>query len=436
MRSDGSTDREDTLMFAWMLWTVLGLLVWFSVSVPLGIGVGHLIRVGSSEPNQQPVLKVVPNEQPAQNGSRATTDDRPRVLIVDDEPSLRSLVRTTLAESDLEVREAETAEEAAEIVAGWRPSLVLLDVALPGADGLSLCRQLKENSGTEAPAVLLLTGSDLSQTAARVAGADALLRKPFSPLELVSVLERLVGRGSVGLSRLRAVKAGDAGATQQLNLYARDLGELLALERVRRTQLEQAYHQTIESLARALEWKDAATAGHALRVQRYALQLAAAVDPGLLADPSAEAGFLLHDVGKIAIPDSILRKRGPLTPSEQNLMRQHTLIGSELLAGIPLLAGQGLGVVRSHHERWDGAGYPDGLAEEEIPPAARIFAVADALDAMTSDRPYRKALRWETAAEEIAAQRGRHFDPDVVDAFAALSVTLEGMHAEFDRVVA
>jgi ribonuclease P protein subunit RPR2 len=419
----------------WVLWTFLGLLTWGLISFPLAMGVGHVIRTASAEPEQAatpPVLRSVEGrEAQAWNG----TEGRPRVLVVDDESSLRTLVQTTIGHSDLEVREAESAEQAAALVASWRPSVVVLDVGLPGLDGLSFCRQLKEERADEAPAVVLLTGTELSHTAARVAGADALLRKPFSPLELMGVLERLLGR-TVGSSSLREPRLREVRPDEQLNLYARDLGELLALERMRRSQLEQAYRQTIESLASALEWKDAATGGHALRVQRYALQLAAAVDPGLLGDPSVEAGFLLHDVGKIAIPDSILRKRGPLTESEQNLMRRHTLIGSELLAGIPLLEGEGLGVVRSHHERWDGAGYPDGLAGEEIPSAARIFAVADALDAMTSDRPYRKAMPWHSAAEELAAQSGRHFDPTVVDVFDALSPALEGMRDEFERVVA
>jgi response regulator RpfG family c-di-GMP phosphodiesterase len=423
-------------MSGWALWTVLGLLAWLVLSFPLGAGVGRLIRVGSAEPKGKASLAALSAREPGDTGLLSMSVSTPRVLVVDDDPSLRLLLRTTMAESDLEVREAGSAEQAATLVASWRPSLVILDVGLPGLDGVSFCRQLKETYQEQAPAVVLLTGTDVSPAAARVAGADALLRKPFSPLELVGTLERLLGRSAAGSEVSDEPTLREARSGEQLDLYARDLGELLALERMRRSQLEQAYRQTIESLARALEWKDAATGGHALRVQRYALQLAAAADPALLGDPSVEAGFLLHDVGKIAIPDSILRKRGPLTPSEQNLMRRHTLIGSELLTGIPLLAGEGLGVVRSHHERWDGAGYPDGLAGEEIPAAARVFAVADALDAMTSDRPYRKALPWHAAAEEIEAQRGRHFDPEVVDAFTALNPTLEGMRAAFERVVA
>jgi response regulator RpfG family c-di-GMP phosphodiesterase len=417
-------------MHGWVLWTFVGILSWVVLALPLGVGVGRAIRVGSAEPQGRADLAALARPVGAA-AILSVAPSSPRVLVVDDDPSLRLLLRATMAESDLEVREAESAEQAATLVASWRPTLVILDVGLPGLDGVSFCRQLKEEYAEQAPAVVLLTGTDLSPTTARVAGADALLRKPFSPLELVGTIERLLGRDrGADEPMLREARAGG-----QLDLYARDLGQLLALERVGRSQLEQAYRQTIESLARALEWKDAATGGHALRVQRYAIQLAAAADPSLLEDPSVEAGFLLHDVGKIAIPDSILRKRGPLTDSEQTLMRRHTLIGSELLAGIPLLAGQGLGVVRSHHERWDGAGYPDGLAREAIPSAARIFAVADALDAMTSDRPYRKALPWHAAAEEIEAQSGRHFDPQVVEAFSALSPALESMRETFvDRV--
>jgi cyclic di-GMP phosphodiesterase len=156
---------------------------------------------------------------------------------------------------------------------------------------------------------------------------------------------------------------------------------------------------------------------HSQRVQRYATELASAVDPALLDDPAIEYGFLLHDVGKIGIPDQILTKPGALTTHERRLMETHTVLGEQVLSGVAFLQNEGVRVVRSHHERWDGSGYPDGRVREEIPLPARIFAVADALDAMTSDRPYRRALPWEHAAEEIAAQSGRQFDPAVVDAF-------------------
>jgi HD-GYP domain-containing protein (c-di-GMP phosphodiesterase class II) len=134
-------------------------------------------------------------------------------------------------------------------------------------------------------------------------------------------------------------------------------------------------------------------------------------------DQSTPYGFLLHDVGKIGIPDGILQKPGPLSPAERRRMQTHTVLGEAMLSGVAFLKGEGLKIVRSHHERWDGRGYPDGLAKGEIPLGARIFAVADALDAMTSHRPYRRAMSWEAARTEILAQRKRQFDPDVVDGF-------------------
>jgi HD-GYP domain-containing protein (c-di-GMP phosphodiesterase class II) len=139
---------------------------------------------------------------------------------------------------------------------------------------------------------------------------------------------------------------------------------------------------------------------------------------------------MLHDVGKIGIPDRILQKPGPLTDPERRLMQTHTILGEQLLRGVSFLQGGGLQVVRSHHERWDGRGYPDGLARTEIPIAARIFAVVDALDAMTSDRPYRRALSWAAAGRELAAQSGRQFDPSVVDAFRSRERTLRRIRRE------
>ncbi len=178
-----------------------------------------------------------------------------------------------------------------------------------------------------------------------------------------------------------------------MQLYAQDLRHLLELERGQRALLQHAYRQTVGALAAALESKDIGTGAHSHRVLRYATELARAVDPSLLEEPSVEYGFLLHDIGKIGIPDHILRKRGPLTSSERSLLETHTVLGEQMLAGVPLLSGSGLRIVRSHHERWDGDGYPDRLAANAIPLGARVFAVADTLDAMTSDRPYRKATR-------------------------------------------
>jgi HD-GYP domain-containing protein (c-di-GMP phosphodiesterase class II) len=138
----------------------------------------------------------------------------------------------------------------------------------------------------------------------------------------------------------------------------------------------------------------------------------------------------LHDIGKIGIPDHILQKRGPLTPSERSLLETHTILGEQMLSGVPLLSGSGLRIVRSHHERWDGNGYPDRLAADAIPLGARVFAVADTLDAMTSDRPYRKPVAWDDAVAEIAGESARQFDPDVVEAFKRQEASLRRVYYE------
>src|SRR5207244_5590481 len=145
-------------------------------------------------------------------------------------------------------------------------------------------------------------------------------------------------------------------------------------------------------------------------------------------DQSLEYGCLLHDVGKIGIPDSILQKPGPLTKDERSVMRTHTVLGAQLLSEVPLLQGEGIGVIRSHHERWDGSGYPDLLGTDEIPLGGRIFAVADALDAMTSDRPYRAAHEWRAAVDEVVVQSGRQFDPEVIEAFRSVEPKLRRIH--------
>ena len=160
------------------------------------------------------------------------------------------------------------------------------------------------------------------------------------------------------------------------------------------------------------------------------------VEPGLLDDASLEYGFLLHDVGKIGVGDQILNKPGPLTAAERNLIELHPAVGAEILSGVALLEGEGLSVVLSHHERWDGGGYPVGLIGDRIPLGARIFALADALDAMTSDRPYRAALTWEKATDEILSHDGSQFDPKVVRAFCTRERQLHRIYEEFSVVAA
>ena len=348
-------------------------------------------------------------------------------MLVDDDEGLRALLRTTFEAVDVEVDEAPDAATAQQRVAAARPDAIVLDVSMPGLDGVGLCARLKGSRATREIPVVLLTGSDRADEAtAQEVGADALLLKPFSPLELLAVVERLAG----GLYPMpfRASRKQQPG--EQLLLYARDLRHLLELERGQRRLLEEAYHETVTALAGALESKDSGTGQHSQRVHRYALELAHVAAPEVADDESVAYGFMLHDVGKIGIPDRILQKPGPLTDAERRLMQTHTILGEQLLRGVSFLQRGGLEVVRSHHERWDGGGYPDGLATREIPVAARIFAVADALDAMTSDRPYRRALSWAAAGRELVAQSGRQFDPGVVDAFRTRERSLRRVRRE------
>jgi ribonuclease P protein subunit RPR2 len=355
---------------------------------------------------------------------------RRRILIVDDDPALRLLLRTTLGLDEFVVEEASSAEGAAHVARFWLPAIVILDVALPGMNGFRFCRELKENARYGSPLVLLLTGQDATREEIEWAGPDAVLRKPFSPIELVGLLDHLDEPSELTV----AEPPGDDA--EQLLVYARDLSSLLAIERRQRRLLQQSYRQTVIALADALEAKDPVTGLHAIRVQRYATELVGGVNPRLLDDPSLEYGFLLHDVGKLAIPDAILKKQAPLSAGERVVMEQHTLLGESMLSNVTLLGGAGLKVVRSHHEHWDGTGYPDGLAGEEIPLAARVFALVDAMDAMTTDRPYRPAQSWEAATDEILAQSGQQFDPRVVAAFAQREARLRRISEELAETAA
>lgn len=345
-----------------------------------------------------------------------------RLLLVDDDAGLRALLRTTFELVDVEVEESEDAAAAQAAVARRRPDVIVLDIAMPGMDGIELCRRLKSDRETAGIPVVLLSGTEPD---GREVEADAFLTKPFSPLQLLAVAERLAG----GTTPVPLGGAEDDTVDAQLLLYARDLRRLLEIEREQRALLQGAYRETVLALATALDSKDAGTRAHSQRVQRYALELARAADGELAEDPSLEYGFLLHDVGKIGIPDRILQKPGPLTLDERQLMETHTVIGEQMLGGVAFLRGEGISVVRHHHERWDGAGYPDRLEGTDTPLGARIFAVADALDAMTSDRPYRRALPWDEAAREIAAQSGRQFDPAVVTAFVEREPRFRAIHA-------
>ena len=224
------------------------------------------------------------------------------------------------------------------------------------------------------------------------------------------------------LAELRRQAAEKDG---QLERYAADLRATAEGERLRAEELQRSYVATVRALVNAVEARDAYTGKHAERVAAYGLELVRRVDAELAGNPQTEFGFLLHDIGKVAIPDGILHKPEPLAEEEAMLMQRHPLIGWRILRGIPFLE-EASDVVRCHHERWDGGGYPEGLRGEEIPLVARIFAVADAIDAITTERPYRSAAPMDEARRAIAAAAGTQFHSRVTEALDAVpDATLE-----------
>ncbi len=212
-------------------------------------------------------------------------------------------------------------------------------------------------------------------------------------------------------ARLERTEQQAAQRQRQLERYAADLREVFKQERARAQELRRSYRATVRALSNAVEARDAYTGKHAERVTAYGMELARAVGLSLEESPQIEFGFLLHDIGKVAVPDAILFKTSRLTEEEYALIAQHPVVGAEILRDVDFL-GEGKLVVRHHHERWDGTGYPDGLAGDEIPLAARVFSVADTLDALTTDRPYRPASDWDEARREIHRFTGTQFDPD------------------------
>jgi ribonuclease P protein subunit RPR2 len=213
----------------------------------------------------------------------------------------------------------------------------------------------------------------------------------------------------------------------QMAVFAREIGALYRTDKIHRQELQAASAQlrdtciaTMKALAQVVEAKDTTTRGHLERTQLYGMTLAAKIDPQMAARPELAFGFFLHDIGKVGIPERVLCKPSRLTDAEWQVMRSHPIIGADIVRPIPFLAGA-IDIIMSHHERFDGGGYPMGLKGEQIPVEARIFAVVDAFDAMTSDRPYRQALEMDDALERIAQAAGTQFDPYVVDAFLQLA---------------
>jgi PAS domain S-box-containing protein len=245
-------------------------------------------------------------------------------------------------------------------------------------------------------------------------------REDGSPLELsISLLQLGADGDGAGVACVMRDISERRLEQAQLEAYAKDVRESFGRELRRAAELERSYFHTVRALAAAVEAKDGYTGAHIQRVHAIGLLLARTVAPEQADDPQLAYGFLLHDIGKLSVPDAVLKKPGPLTDPEWLLMRRHPEAGARILDAIPFL-DRAVDVVLHHHERWDGGGYPAGLEADRIPLWARIFSVADTVDAITSDRPYRRGRPLDEAVGEIVARAGTQFDPDCAHAMAAL----------------
>ncbi len=333
-----------------------------------------------------------------------------RILIVDDDASVRDVISVLLQEEGYECRTASSAEAALDVAAAEAPPLVISDMKMPGRDGIWLLEAFRERYPETA--VIMLTGYGDTEAAVDCLrrGAVDYLLKPPKLTDLIRAIERALAKRRIEMARKRYQK--------KLERKVRDrTGELRnALRNIQFT-----YETTLLALVRALDAREHETSDHSQRVVKYTEAIAERLG---LRGPNLEEigrGALLHDIGKIGVPDAVLLKPAKLTPQEWEEMRKHPDIGYAMIRSIDFLATPAA-IVLSHQERFDGTGYPRRLRGEEIHIGARIFAVADTLDAMTSDRPYRRGTTFENAVNEIQRCAGSQFDPEVVRAFLDIGV--------------
>lgn len=369
------------------------------------------------------------------NSPPGQTTDKPtyRILVADDEDHIRKLVRITLSRSErITVIEATNGMGLLKLAEEQQPDLLILDNKMPGMSGLECCRALRARRAFAAVPIILLTAHDSAQDrrAALAAGATEFLTKPFSPRSLVDLVERHLGVESAASAPSGlAARPSSSNPVEQLLLYAADLSSSMEEMRTAHRRLQAAYLGTVDALASALETRDVETAGHCRRVAASTVELARLLAVTAEQLPAIQFGAMLHDVGKIGVPDAILCKPGKLTEEEWRVMRRHPELGERMLQGLEFLQ-EALPIIGAHHERWDGQGYPQGLAGAAIPMGARIFAIADTLDAMLSDRPYRASLPWERAVAEILAGAGSQFDPQVVEVFQQHAERLTALYRD------
>ncbi|WP_298817571.1 HD-GYP domain-containing protein [uncultured Chloroflexus sp.] len=332
------------------------------------------------------------------------------VLVIDDDVHIREFLSDLLKREQCLVRAAASGIEGIAAAQQELPDLILLDVMMPDLDGFSVCRMLRDDPKTAEVPIIMITALDdrESRLEGVRAGADEFLSKPVEQSEL-----RLRVRTMQRINRYRRlIEERERAAEQERKLteQAQQMAKAIA----------EAYDQTLIGWSRALDLRDRETEGHSQRVAHLTIAVAQALNIPPEEQINMWRGAMLHDIGKIGVPDSILHKPSPLTAEEWEIMRRHTTYAYELLSPIAYLR-PALDIPYCHHEKWDGTGYPRGLRGEQIPLAARIFALVDVWDALTNDRPYRKAWSREQAYRYIREQAGKHFDPNLVDLFLSIA---------------
>ena len=341
------------------------------------------------------------------------------ILIVDDEPIIREILVRKLTESGYRPTPSENAFEALNKMRERPFSLVLSDIMMPGMDGIELLKQLKSIYPDTAVVMITAVSNVSIAIEALREGAYDYLIKPFNLEEVVLSVRNALEKRRLILENRRYQEHLEGIVKSQIS----EIRQLLSVEQQKALELSNALEEievthsaTLDALSTALDYRDNETEGHSQRVVRYSIEIGRLLGLGKHDTVVLARGTLLHDIGKIGVPDAVLWKPGKLTEEEWVEMRKHVEYGYRMLKHIPFLQDAAM-IVLHHQERYDGTGYPQGLKGDDIVIGARIFAIADTYDAMTTDRPYRKALTDPDAREEIIRCSGSQFDPDVVEAF-------------------
>ena len=375
---------------------------------------GHFVK--NSESGDAQMLK-------SQTEKGYTMKAKPVILVVDDQPENIELLEAHLVPQGYEIVTAANGEEALGKLSSDQIDLILLDVMMPGMDGFEVTRRIRQDTIHRLLPIILVTA--LRDKEDRIkgieSGCDDFISKPFDKMEL--------------LARIRSMLKVKA-YNDLLSNYRKELESEVARRTAELTQavenIKAASLETIHRLSMAAEYKDMDTGEHIERMTRYSTVVARRMGLDESSIETIQYAAPMHDLGKIGIPDQILMKPGSLDPAEWEIMKQHSVIGAKILNGSNAeFIRLGETIALNHHEKWDGSGYPNNLKGLEIPIEARIVAIADVFDALTSKRPYKQAFSIEESLAIIKAGRGSQFDPEVVDAFFAVQDEILTIHKYF-----